>query len=147
MPNFNSVTLIGHASRDPDFKPFANGGGVCNLGIAVSRRRKNSSGQWENYPVWVDCKVFNKGEHGKLADLIRDRVRKGHAILVDGELDLETWTDKTTGQNRSKHTVIVNNVQLLHRDNAEGGQHEPAPAGNDGADDAPPASGASDIPF
>ena len=71
MANLNKVMLIGRLTRDPEIKTFSNGGKVANIGFAVNNRRKNQqSGQWEEVPVWVDLKAFNRDSGRKLADLI-----------------------------------------------------------------------------
>jgi len=63
--------------------------------------------------MFLECEVFNRGEHGKLADLVRDRLHKGSPVFLQGKLHLEQWQDKQTGQNRSKHKLVVDIIQLL----------------------------------
>jgi single-strand DNA-binding protein len=145
MANYNKVTLIGRLTRDPETRAFANGGMVAKFGFAVTNRKKNSqTGQWEDEPMYIDCEVFNRGEFGKLADLVRDRCHKGTQIFIEGRLHLDTWQDKTTGQNRSKHKVVVESIQLLDpRQPGEGGGNYPPRSG--GGFSSPPAM-ASDGP-
>jgi len=167
MANVNKVMLIGRLTRDPEMRTFSNGGKVANFGFAVSNRRKNQqSGQWEDYPMFIDCKAFNRGEFGKTADLIEQYLHKGNQAFLEGKLDFEQWDDKTTGAKRSKHVLIVDNVQFLEprRDGGEGGYNRPSqtgspapqqpayPAGDEeysGGGPAPAAGGGSDseIPF
>jgi len=114
MANFNKVILVGRFTRDPETRAFSNGGMVAKFGFAVTNRRKNAqSGQWEDEPMFIDCEAFNRGETGKLADIIRDRCHKGSQVMIEGRLHLDTWQDKTTGQNRSKHKIVVESLQLL----------------------------------
>ncbi|HMC65176.1 MAG TPA: single-stranded DNA-binding protein, partial [Gemmataceae bacterium] len=68
MANLNKVMLIGRLTRDPEVRTFANGGKVANFGFAVNTRKKNqSTGQWEDEPVFIDMAVFNRGETGRQA--------------------------------------------------------------------------------
>jgi single-strand DNA-binding protein len=114
MANFNKVVLVGRLTRDPETRTFSTGGMVAKFGFAVTNRKKNSqSGQWEDEPMFIDCEAYNRGEFGKTADLVRDRLRKGSQILLEGKLHLDTWQDKQTGQNRSKHKLVVDNIQFL----------------------------------
>ncbi|OWK40763.1 single-stranded DNA-binding protein [Fimbriiglobus ruber] len=114
MANLNKVILIGRLTRDPETRAFANGGMVASFGFAVTNRRKNSqTGQWEDDPMFIDAEAFNRGEFGKLADIVRDRCRKGSQVMIEGKLHLDRWDDKTTGQKRSKHKIVVDNLQLL----------------------------------
>lgn len=119
--NLNNVTLGGRLTRDPEVKTFASGGKVAKFGFVLSRRRK-AGGQWEEYPMFIDCEAFNRGETGKLADLVEKYLQKGNRVVIEGELDLETWDDKTTGAKRSKHKLVVNRVHFVEKkEDVEGG--------------------------
>jgi single-strand DNA-binding protein len=114
MANLNKVILIGRLTRDPESRTFANGGKVTKIGFAVTNRKKNGqTGQWEDDPMFIDCEVFNRGETGTLATLVEERCRKGSQICIEGRLHLDSWDDKTTGQKRTKHKIVVESVQLL----------------------------------
>lgn len=114
MANVNKVILIGRLTRDPEIRVFSTGGKVANFGFATNNRKKNqATGDWEDDPMFIDVKVFNRGEFGKLADLVEQRLRKGNQAFLEGRLVLETWEDKQTGQKRSKHVINVEAIQLL----------------------------------
>jgi single-strand DNA-binding protein len=114
MANLNKVILIGRLTRDPEVRTFASGGKVAKIGFAVTNRKKNTqTGQWEDEPMFIDCEVFNRGEFGTLANLVEERCRKGSQICIEGRLHLDSWDDKTTGQKRQKHKIVVESVQLL----------------------------------
>ncbi|MGL6073708.1 MAG: single-stranded DNA-binding protein [Fimbriiglobus sp.] len=124
MANMNKVILIGRLTRDVETKMFSNGGMVAKFGFAVTNRKKNTqTGQWEDEPMFIDCEAYNRGDMGKLADRIKDGCRKGSQIMIEGKLHLDQWNDKTTGDKRSKHKIIVDNVQFLdpRQDNMGGG--------------------------
>lgn len=114
MANYNKVVLVGRLTRDVETRAFANGGMVANFGFAVSTNRKKNpqTGQWEDTPMFIDCSAFNSDKY-KLADIIRDYCRKGSQILIEGSLELDTWDDKATGAKRSKHKIVVRDMQLL----------------------------------
>ena len=124
MGNLNKVMQIGRLTRDPEIKEFSNGGKVAKIGFAVNNRRKNpQSGEWEDVPVWVDLKAFNRETGRKLADQFANNLRKGQQIYVEGHLVLEEWTSKDAGKKQSKMVVYVDDIQFLEK--KEGG---PAPA-------------------
>ncbi|MBI5210143.1 MAG: single-stranded DNA-binding protein [Elusimicrobia bacterium] len=145
MANLNKVMLIGRLTRDPEIKEFSNGGKVAKIGFAVNNRRKNQqSGQWEDVPVWVDLKAFNREPGRKMADQIGNNLRKGQQIFVEGHLVLEEWSGKEDGKKQSKMVVVVDDFQFLEK--REGGAprapepSEPAgvkAAGEEGMDDVP----------
>lgn len=112
MANLNRVMLIGRLTRDPESRTFANGGKVCSFGFAVNNRKKNSAGQWEDAPVFLDCEAFNRGEYGKTADLCEQYLQKGHQAYIEGHLKLDEWTGQD-GQKRSKIKIVVDGVQFL----------------------------------
>ncbi len=141
MANLNKVILIGRLTRDPETRAFASGGMVAKFGFAVTNRRKNTqTGQWEDEPMFIDVEVYNRGDSGKLADLVRDRCHKGSQIMLEGKLHLDQWDDKTTGQKRSKHKIVADNIQLLDP-RQDGGMRGGQNAGMDdemGMDAPPP---------
>jgi single-strand DNA-binding protein len=155
MANVNKVILVGRLTRDPECRTFSTGGKVANFGFAVNNRRKNSqTGQWEDEPMFLDCKAFNRGDFGKLADTIEQYLHKGSQAYLEGRLHLETWDDKNTGQKRSKHVLYVEMMQMLDgKGSGEGGGMRSAPqpdayAGEDGPPSGPaPTGGNEEIPF
>ncbi len=112
MANLNKVMLIGRLTRDPEIRVFSNGGKVAKLGFAVNNRVKNQqTGQWEDKPVWLDVKAFNREPGRKLADLCEQYLKKGHQAYIEGHLVLEEW--ETDGQKRSKLVVVLEELQFL----------------------------------
>lgn len=131
MAAFNKVILIGRLTRDPECRTFSNGGKVAKFGFAVTNRKKNSqTGQWEDEPMFIDCEAYNRGDFGTLANTIEQYCRKGSQICIEAKLHLDQWDDKTTGQKRSKHKLVVDSMQLLDpRQDGQGGQRAMAGAG------------------
>jgi single-strand DNA-binding protein len=126
MSSFSSVTALGRLSRDPEYKNF--GSGLATFTVVVNDRKKNKdSGQWEDSPVYIDCKAFNAENGRKLASTINDYGRKGVLVLVSGKITQESWDDKATGAKRSKLVVIVSEFQLCEKkqdgqQSSQGGQ-------------------------
>lgn len=140
MANLNRVTLIGRLTRDPEVKTFSNGGKVANIGFAVNNRRKNQqSGQWEDVPVWVDLKAFNRDTGRKLADLAEQYLRKGQQVYIEGHLVLEEWTGREDGKKQTKMVVYVDGLQFLEKREDSGigiaqSQQNPVKAAEPGAE-------------
>lgn len=104
----NIVHLVGRAGIDPDVRYFESGSVKCSLTLAVNRRSKNDEPDWFNLEIW-----------GKTAEIAANYVRKGSLIGVQGQLKIETWSDRATGANRSKPVIRVDRLDLLgsKRDN------------------------------
>lgn len=158
MANLNKVMLIGRLGKDPEVRMFANGGKVCNWSFCVNNKKKNqSTGQWEDVPCWLDCSAFNRGEHGKTADLCEQYLRKGHQCFIEGHLVMDEWEDKNGGGKRQKIKIVVDSVQFLEpkKDGGQSGgqssqrqQHEPRQQQNYDNDlPPPPQSSDEEIPF
>lgn len=129
--SINSITLVGRAGRDPEVRYFESGSMVANLTMAVNRNKDETD--WFNLEIW-----------GKQAQVAADYVRKGSLIGVIGSVRFEQWTDRTTGEKRSKTIVRVDRLQLLgsRADGTGGGAPSQTPA----AAPVAPAAG-DDIPF
>jgi single-strand DNA-binding protein len=126
MATLNKVMLIGRLTADPDQpRAMPSGGMVIRFRFAVGRSKKNpQTGQWENdpNPLYVDCEAFSRPDSRRdLVNLIQQYCRQGDQIYLEGRLQYDQWDDKQTGQKRSKHKVVVDNIEFLGARNAEGG--------------------------
>jgi single-strand DNA-binding protein len=102
MASLNVCSFTGRAGRDPEMKYFETGSAIAQLTIAVDGWKRDSE------PLWLNLKVW-----GKLAQVAADYVRKGSQIAVSGQLQNESWTDKATGEKRSKVILNVKDLTLL----------------------------------
>lgn len=119
MASLNRVTLIGRLTNNPEPpRTLPNSGTtVVKFSFAVGRSRKNpQTGQWENdpNPLFIDCEVFHRPDTRRdLCSLITQYTQKGSELYLEGRLQLDTWEDKNGGGKRSKHKLVVDEVQLL----------------------------------
>lgn len=138
----NSISLVGRAGRDPETRYFESGSVVANLTLAVNRRKKDEEPDWFNLEIW-----------GKTAEVATNYVRKGSMIGVTGSIHQEKWTDRASGEEKSKWVVRVDRLDLLgskrDSDDSAPPARRQAPAGQPPAWDGSSASGAEDdeIPF
>ena len=57
--SINRVNISGNLTRDPELRATASGTQVLSFGVAVNDRRRNpQTGEWEDYPNFVDCTMF-----------------------------------------------------------------------------------------
>lgn len=117
--SINRVNITGNLTRDPELRSTAGGMAVLGFGVAVNDRRKNQqTGQWEDYPNFVDCTMF-----GNRAEALSRILRKGMKVAIEGKLRYSSWEDKNGGGRRSKLEVIPDEVELLSQNpNAQQGQ-------------------------
>lgn len=138
----NNVTLIGRLAAAPEVRYFESGTNVAKFRIAVDRIPRNGEKQ---EPDWFNCECW-----GKLAEVAANYLDKGKQVAVQGRIEFEHWTDKATGEKRSKPVVKINNLELLGNAQAtsdEVNHVEPQPEirlpAAVGSDD----DGGGDIPF
>jgi single-strand DNA-binding protein len=126
MASLNKVMLIGRLTKAPEEpRTLPNSGStVIKFRLAVGRSRKNpQTGQWENDPnvLYIDCEAYSRPDAKRnLVDVVQKFVKQGDQIFIEGRLQLDEWTDKTSGQQRSKHKVVIDSIELLGG-KAEGG--------------------------
>ena len=100
--DINSINLVGRAGREPDVKYFESGSIVANFAIAVNRRSRDEEPDWFNLEIW-----------GKQAQIAADYVKKGSLIGITGSFKIDTWKDKSTGEERYKPVIRVDRLNLL----------------------------------
>ena len=129
MASFNKVILMGNLTRDPELRYTNNNVAICKVRIAVNRRFKDSqTGEWREEPTFVDVTIF-----GKRGEAFEKYHRKGASAFLEGELRLDTWEDKNTGQKRSKLYVVAENWEFVSAGREGGGQRQQASAPAGGA--------------
>lgn len=116
---YNKVVLAGNLARDIEIKYTQSGSAIGSTAIATSRKFKASTGEQKEEVLFIDLTFF-----GRTAEIANQYLKKGSKVLVDGRLKLDQWTAQD-GSKRSKHSVTVENLQML------GGKDE-APMSNNG---------------
>lgn len=109
MPEINYVIVAGNLTKDPIFRQTTNNTPVVNFSIASNRKYKDSSSQWQEDVCYVGIVAWNK-----LAESCRDRLKKGSAVLVDGELQSRSWKSDD-GHNRSIVEIKARRIQFLNK--------------------------------
>jgi single-strand DNA-binding protein len=113
----NKVTLLGNVGKDPEIRSTPGGVMVANFTLATSDRQKDQQGNWQDRTEWHSLVAFNR-----TAEIIRDYVKKGSKLYIEGKLQTSSWDDKTSGQKRYRTEIIVNDLSLLSgREEGSGG--------------------------
>lgn len=102
MMNENTVVLSGNLTRDAEVRATKNGSEIANFSIAVNDRKKVGD-EWEDYPNYIDCKLFNAS--GIAASLV-----KGAAVKLEGKLHQDRW--EKDGKKSSKLLVHVDLIDV-----------------------------------
>jgi single-strand DNA-binding protein len=104
----NRVTLLGNLGKDPEIKFLPSGQAVANFSIATTERFKDKDGQWQDRTEWHNIVAY-----GRTAEIVRDYVKKGNKLYVDGRLTTRSWDDKDTGKKVYRTEIVVNDLVLI----------------------------------
>ncbi len=115
MPDINTVIIAGHLTCDPTFRKTTNGTPVANFYIACNRKFKDNTGQWRDNVCYVGVVAWYK-----LAESCYETLKKGSAVLIDGELQSRSWRSED-GTTRNVVEIKARRIQFLNRKAGEEG--------------------------
>ena len=138
MASINRIILAGNLTRDPVLRKTPGGVSVCDMRLAVSERFKSASGDPQERTLFIDVVVWERQ-----ADNCAKYLAKGSSVIIDGRLRQEDYKTKE-GENRTKISVIAQNVQFIGSPAHTASPTPPPPpvddddSGDNDDDDAPP---------
>ena len=131
--SINKVIISGNLTRDPELRQTQSGLPVLGFGVAVNDRRRNQqTGEWEDFPNFIDCTMF-----GTRASALANYLKKGTKVAIEGKLRWSQW--ERDGQKRSKIEVIVDELEFMssrNGDSSYGGNNSYSNGGGNYGDDA-----------
>lgn len=104
----NKAFLLGHVGKDPEIRSTNGGSIVASFSLATADRQKDGQGNWQDRTEWHNLVAFNRS-----AEIIRDYVRKGSQLLIEGKIQTRTWDDRETGQKKYRTEIFVYDLTLL----------------------------------
>lgn len=108
MRNTNSITIAGRIGKKPELKETVNKVPVVDFSIANHRDYKDRNGNKVERVNWINCRAY-KG----LAETICKWQDKGSKLAITGELTVDEWEDKTTGEKKWRTYVLVTEAEFL----------------------------------
>ena len=124
----NKVILIGNVGKDPEIRSSASGVTVANFTLATSDRFQDAQGNWQDRTEWHTLVAFKR-----TAEIVRDYVKKGSKLYIEGKLQTRSWDDKETGAKKYRTEIIVNELVLLTSREEGGGSSRPSGSGSSAA--------------
>ena len=100
MLNINKAIIAGHVGS-VEVKYTGGGDPVLNMSIATNKSWKDKEGNKQTVAEWHRVVVF-----GKLANLVKDWIKQGSAVYIEGELRTRKWQDKN-GTDRWTTEIIL----------------------------------------
>jgi len=135
----NKVILIGNVGKDPEIRSSASGVTVANFTLATSDRFQDAQGNWQDRTEWHTLVAFKR-----TAEIVRDYVKKGSKLYIEGKLQTRSWDDKETNIKKYRTEIIANELVLLSA-REEGGSRPAGSSSSAASFDQRPPAGVDDI--
>ena len=104
----NKVFLLGNVGKDPEIRSTAGGMTVASFSLATADRAKDAQGNWADKTEWHNIVCFQR-----TAEVVRDYVKKGSQVLIEGKIQTRSWDDKASGEKKYKTEILCNELTLL----------------------------------
>lgn len=91
MTAFAHGEFIGNLVDTLDLREYGKGKSMARGRLAVNCPKKNSEGEWENNPLWVNFAYF-----GMNAEDLAEKMEKGDTVLVAGRLEPNEYEKNDT---------------------------------------------------
>lgn len=104
----NKVFLLGNLGKDPEIRSTAGGIIIASFSLATAERTKGADGQWTDKTEWHNIVCFQR-----TAEIVRDYVKKGSQVFVEGRITNRSWDDKTSGEKKYRTEILVSDLTLL----------------------------------
>ena len=144
----NKVILIGNLTRDPEISTTNTGINVARFSIAVQRRFKNASGEYE-------ADFLNITAWRQLADTCYNYLKKGNKVGVVGTIQTRTY--EQDGVKKYATDIVADEIEFLtpkgegstsggYSNSSNGGSNNSAPRAKTSMQDMKPMED-DDLPF
>jgi single-strand DNA-binding protein len=104
----NKVILLGNVGKDPEIRTTQGGMTVASFSLATAERSKDQQGNWTDKTEWHNLVAFQR-----TAEIVRDYVKKGTQLYIEGKIQTRSWDDKESGQKKYRTEILVNELNLL----------------------------------
>ena len=118
----NRVVLVGRITRDPETQQTNTGIPYVRFSLACNRPFKDQNG--ERQADFINCIAWRNQ-----AEFLRNFVRKGNQLAVEGRIQTNNYTD-ANGNNRQAFDILVESVSNLEPVSRNDGYQPQPPFGN-----------------
>lgn len=144
----NKVILIGNVGKDPEVRSMGNGKEVVSFGLATTDYWKDkTTGERKSKTEWHNIVVFSPG----LIGIIKNYVKKGSKLYIEGALQTRKWTDNAGIEKRTTEVVLQGyncTMQMLDSKNSAGGSSDTQTKTKESIQETPTSEEIDDgIPF
>ncbi|MFN5183855.1 MAG: single-stranded DNA-binding protein [Bacteroidota bacterium] len=101
----NKVILTGNLGRDPIIDLLGKGQRVARFSLATNYEYKNGKGELIKNTLWHNVLAW-----GDLALEVKEKLKKGDKITIEGKINYNVYSDKT-GAKKSFTDIVANAVR------------------------------------
>lgn len=136
--------FIGTVGANPETRTTQSGKKVVSFSIAINKFWRNAQGEKEKSTKWIKCVAWDS-----TADTLEKYVQKGDRIFVAGEMDVNVWIDKTSGEAKGQLQLTVRQFEFLGGRQQDNGQAQSAQTNSISIpyDELPETYQSADAPF
>ena len=109
----NHIIIMGRIVRDPELRHTQSGTAVASFSLAVDRDGKDKGTDFIDVTAWRNT-----------AEFVSKYFIKGRMAVVEGRLQMETWTDRD-GNKRTSHKVVAHSVYFGDSKREDSDSREP----------------------
>lgn len=123
MAGLNKIVIVGNLTADPEMRFTVDGSAVTKYRLAVNRPKRSDGADSGVDFVPVVC--FNR-----LGEIAGEYLKKGRKVLVEGRIQVRSYTT-AEGVTKWSTEVVASNMVILDKGDRSGG------ADGDAAPEAP----------
>jgi single-strand DNA-binding protein len=105
---FSKTTVLGYVGKDPEIRSTAAGALVANFSVATTERYKDQQGKQVEKTEWHSFVAFKR-----TAEVVRDYLKKGQLVLIEGSNQTRSWDDKESGKKMYRTEIVVHSINFL----------------------------------
>lgn len=109
LPYLNRVLIVGNLTKDPELRYTSTGVPVANFRIASNKKYKDNLGESKEDVCFIGVVAWQK-----LAESCSKFLKKGSAVLVEGELR-SRFKENDDGSKRNLIEIRAFQVQFLDK--------------------------------
>ena len=103
----NKAILLGHVGKDPEIRSTNSGSLVASFSLATTDRQKDGQGNWQDKTEWHNLVAFNR-----TAEIVRDYVKKGDKLYIEGKIQTRSWDDRDSGIKKYRTEIFILDVNF-----------------------------------
>ena len=139
--SLNKIMLIGNLGRDVETRFTTGNVSISNFSMATTNSYKGKDGNWVNETTWHNITVFN------LSDFMKENLKKGRKVYVEGRLTKREYTDKEGIKRYSTDVVSERIIPLEGSGEGSNANAENISSESSVVNDMPPVDNNDDLPF